>query len=295
MSRSYNIVRPRFWAWAKEKELSAAARELALYCLTSPHTNGIGCFRLPIAYIAEDMGTVPVTVRKTVSELSKIGFLHHDGSTGWLFIPGFLDHNPIANINVGKSLIPFVEAVPRKAQFYKAFLDVIERSAERFPEGFVDRMRNGIGNGSPNGMPTHDHDHDHDHEHEHDAGATEAADSIKLPDPVAEAFTLYREAAQRHGWSIPRKLDDDRRKALSRILKEWDGLDGWRAGLAKAEVSGFLTGKTPRDEAHKDWRCNLDFLTSPKKFRRLVEGGYGGDMPMPGPASPRGTWAEGMP
>ena len=293
MSRSYNIVRPGFWAWAKGKELSASARELALYCLTSPHTNGIGCFRLPIAYIAEDLGTVPATVRETVSELSKIGFLHHDDSTGWVFIPGFLDHNPIANINVGKSLMPFVEAVPRKAPFYRAFLDAIERSAERFPDGFLDRMRNGIGNGSPNGMPTHDHDHDH--EHEHDAGAGESAGEPDLTDPVAEAFTLYREAAKRHGWSIPRKLDGDRRTALSRILKDWDGLDGWRAGLGKAEASGFLTGRTPRDEAHKDWRCNLDFLTSPKKFRRLMEGGYGGDMPPPGSASARGSWAEGMP
>ena len=289
MSRSYNIVRPRFWAWAKEKELSAAARELALYCLTSPHTNGIGCFRLPIAYIAEDLGTVPGTVRKTVAELSKIGFLHHDDSTGWVFIVGFLDHNPIANINVGKSLIPFVEAVPRKAPFYRAFLDTLERSAERFPEGFVDRMWNGIGNGPPNGMPTHDHDHDHDH----DAGAV--CGEAGLPDPIAEAFTLYTDAAKRHGWSIPRKLDDDRRKALSRILKEWGGLDGWREGLGKAEASGFLTGRTSRDEVHKDWRCSLDFLTSPRKFRRLMEGGYGGTMPPPGPAPARGSWSAGMP
>lgn len=116
-----------------------------------------------------------------------------------------------------------------------------------------------------------------------------------VTDPIAEAFTLYTDAAKRHGWSIPRKLDDDRRKALSRILKEWGGLDGWREGLGKAEASGFLTGRTLRSEAHKDWRCNLDFLTSPKKFRRLVEGGYGGDMPPPSSAPPRGSWAEGMP
>lgn len=114
-------------------------------------------------------------------------------------------------------------------------------------------------------------------------------------DPIAEAFTLYRDAARRHGWSIPRKLDDDRRKALSKILKEWDGIDGWREGLGKAEASGFLTGRTPRDEAHKGWRCSLDFLTTPKKFRRLMEGGYGGSMPPPGSAPARGAWAEGMP
>lgn len=164
------------------------------------------------ALLAKDLGTVPGTVRKTVSKLSPIGFLHHEDSTGWVFIVGFLDHNPIANINVGKSLLPFIEAIPRKAPFYKAFLDTLERSAERFPEGFLDRMRNGIANGSPNGMPTHDHDH------EHDAGAV--CGEAGSPDSIADAFTLYTDAAKRHGWSIPRKLDDDRRKALSRILKE---------------------------------------------------------------------------
>lgn len=121
MSRSYNIVRPRFWAWAKEQGLSPAAREFALYALTSEHTNGIGCFRLPVAYAADDLGTVPGTVRRTISELAKVGFLRHDEATGWLFIPGFLDHNPIANSNVGKSLVPFVQAVPSNSHFMGLF------------------------------------------------------------------------------------------------------------------------------------------------------------------------------
>lgn len=166
--RDYGIVRGRFWAWAKENKLSVDAQQLAIYCLTSPHTVGTGCFRLPLSYIAEDLGTVTDTVRDTVSELSKIGFLRHDERSGWIWIVGFLDHNPIANGNVGKSLIPFIDSVPRKLPFYKEFLLSLKAQQDRFPNGYIDGLLNGIGNGSGNGMPNHDQEHDHDHDHQHE-------------------------------------------------------------------------------------------------------------------------------
>jgi hypothetical protein len=54
--RDYGVVRVRFWEWAKSRQLSAEERELALYLLTSPHGNALGCFRLPIAYLCDDIG-----------------------------------------------------------------------------------------------------------------------------------------------------------------------------------------------------------------------------------------------
>jgi hypothetical protein len=108
---------------------------------------------------------------------------------------------------------------------------------------------------------------------------------------VEEAYAAYLEAARRLKWVTPRKLDTDRRKALSRILKEWDGLRGWRDVLAKAEASDFLSGRTPRSAEHANWRVDLDFLLNAKKFRRMAEGGYGGAQ---APSS-RGAWAETLP
>ncbi len=115
-------------------------------------------------------------------------------------------------------------------------------------------------------------------------------------DPAAadEAFSLYVAAAKLHGWVVPRKLDPDRRKALQAILKEWSGLDVWSEALTKAAASDFIMGRIKRSEVHADWRCNLDFLLNPKKFRRLMEGGYGGAVSTT-PAPQREAWAVHLP
>ncbi|WP_298305492.1 helix-turn-helix domain-containing protein [Reyranella sp.] len=109
-----------------------------------------------------------------------------------------------------------------------------------------------------------------------------------------EAFDLYVSAAKHHHWVVPRKLDPDRRKALIATLKEWGGLDAWREALTKAAASDFIMGRIKRTDEHANWRCDLDFLLKPKRFRRLMEGGYGGTVP-PAAMPQRGSWAAGQP
>jgi hypothetical protein len=272
--RSYGIVRSKFWAWAKERGLGPAARELALYTLTCEHVNGTGCYRLPVAYIAEDLGTVAETVRKTVAELAKVGFLRHDDATGYVWLPGFLDHNPIPNGNVGKALVPFVEAVPRRVPFYADFIASLEcanaqgKSGERrFPDGFLDRMRNGMPNGSGNGMPTHEHEREHEHEHErkHDAGA--GGDAPKADD-VREAFNAWNAAASRTNgrWPVANKLTDKRRSRIRARLKDAGGLDGFLTVLAKAEAADFVRNK---------WKSfGLDKLLLDDNWQKISDGNY---------------------
>ncbi|HZQ01663.1 MAG TPA: hypothetical protein VFB13_19115 [Reyranella sp.] len=298
--RDYGIVRTRFWAWAKDKGLSPAARELALYCLTSPHTTGAGCFRLPIAYIAEDLGTVPETVRQTVSELSQIGFLQHDESTGWVWIVGFLDHNPIANPNVGKSLMHFIEAVPKKVPFYGDFLASLSKYGDRFPNGFLNGLRNGMANGSANGMPNHEHEHEHEHEIEHDHdgapdGAADAADREAEPrERSAEqlAFDTFVETAKKYPrWPVPTGMTEPRRKALGARLRDVGSLEGFKAVLAKAEASSFI-----RDEM-TGW--GIDWFLKAANFAKVREGNYDNNRRV-GPVaqtaeSHRAAWAEGQP
>jgi hypothetical protein len=53
--RSYGSVHTKFWINSDVQLLSPNAKLLALYLLTSPHTNMLGCFRLPIGYVVEDL------------------------------------------------------------------------------------------------------------------------------------------------------------------------------------------------------------------------------------------------
>lgn len=300
--REYGVVKVRFWTWAKRMRLSPAARELALYCLTSSHSNSLGCYYLPIAYIADDMATDPATVRQTVSQLTKIGFLEHDEETGWVWIVGYLDHNPIANPNVGKSLVPVIESLPKEIPYLQRLIDALKAHEKRFPLGFIDSMRdryrNRIGNGTPNHDQTQTHDHDQTHNHEHDqeqdhdqerspSSPPEAAkapndDDLTMPLPLersqeAEAVRIYNSAANQHGWPKVQMLTDRRRSALKARLAEIGGIEGWQIALSKVQDSSFLMGKTPRSPEHASWRFTFDFLLRPDHMAKIMEDGYADD------------------
>ena len=142
--RDYGIVRIRFWEWAKRQQLSAEERELALYLLTSPHGNSLGCFRLPMAYLCDDLGKDAAVVAAALSRLAAIGFLQRDEASGWTWIVGFLEHNPIPNRNVGKAVEKQIDAVPIDASFYGGMIDILQSLAGADDKGlsaaFLDRV-----------------------------------------------------------------------------------------------------------------------------------------------------------
>ena len=121
--RDYGVVRVRFWSWAKRKKLSLEARDLALYLLTSPHGNSLGCFRLPMAYLCDDLDANAKAVSKSLDELKAVGFLEREEEDGWTWIRDFLEHNPIPNSNVGKAIGKLLEQIPQSVAFYERLVD----------------------------------------------------------------------------------------------------------------------------------------------------------------------------
>ena len=277
--RDYGVVRVRFWEWAKRKSLNAEERELALYLLTSPHGNSLGCFRLPLAYLCEDLGKGIETVSRTVSRLSEIGFLERDEDTGWTWITGFLEHNPIPNRNVGKAVEKQIEAVPVEVPFYGRMIEALGLVAKADDKGislaFLDRVseryRNRFGRvpervyGSEKGQKTHTQTqtHEHTHEHEHEtAGGTPPEDP-----QILEAFNAWNETAARHPrWPKAQNLSSSRRNALQARIRDADGPEGFVAALGKAEASRFI-----RDEM-TGW--SLDWFLKAGNFAKVREGNY---------------------
>lgn len=143
--REYGTVRTQFWTDEKSAGWSTEGRLLAVYLIAGPHTTGVGCFRLPDGYIQSDLRWDAETVSRTVTELSRDGFIHRSRD-GWTWIPRFLNHNPIANPNVGKSMVGVILAVPRNLPFYQRFIDSLETVSQRFPQGFLERVRAGMPN-----------------------------------------------------------------------------------------------------------------------------------------------------
>lgn len=161
--REYGVIQTAYWTDDKIASLSMPAKLLGAYLLTCPHSNAVGCFRLPMGYISEDLRWDPDTVRDALAELASIKFICRDAASGWTFIRRFLQFNTIENPNVGKACMRMIDAVPHSFEFFPLLIAALEPYEKRFPDGYLDVLReraakgranpsaNGSGNGSANG------------------------------------------------------------------------------------------------------------------------------------------------
>lgn len=112
MTRDYGRVRVSFWESDDIRPLSPEHKFLGLYLLTSPHTNAIGCFRLPTAYVAYDTGMSPDAMTAAFAALRTAGFMEFCERSPWIWIPNYLKHNPPENPNVWRKCAKELEALP---------------------------------------------------------------------------------------------------------------------------------------------------------------------------------------
>ena len=78
----------------------------------------IGCFRLPIGYICEDLQWDRETALQTLAELVRLGFATVDYEAQWVLIHDFLELNPIGNPNQAKAAAKLVDQVPTDSCVY---------------------------------------------------------------------------------------------------------------------------------------------------------------------------------
>lgn len=148
--RDYGQIQCSFWVSAAEEGWSSNAKLLGAYLLTGPHSNGIGCYRLPDAYVQDDIGWPSETVSETFRELFANGFCNRFGQV--VFVPKFLRWNGVANGNVAKArfreweLLPSGPAKIATASALLTFCGYL-RDAEK-------RILTEVSNRSPNGLET---------------------------------------------------------------------------------------------------------------------------------------------
>ena len=145
--REYGQVQTSFWSSADAQSFSDNGKLLALYLLTGPHSNGLGCYKLPLGYVVEDLNWDAETVSEGFTELFQTGFSEWCENTKFVFLPAFLRWNPISNPNVAKSRVKEFDAIPKNARFYgelchsmlafgnhfgKDFETLLKRLAERY-------------------------------------------------------------------------------------------------------------------------------------------------------------------
>lgn len=122
--REYGQVQSAFWQSPDAQQWTDTGKLLALYLLTGPHANGLGCYRLPDGYVVSDLSWSAERVAKGFEELLANGFANR--LEGVVFIPNFLRWNRIANGNIAKARFGEFEGLPKgeaKALAARAMLE----------------------------------------------------------------------------------------------------------------------------------------------------------------------------
>jgi hypothetical protein len=270
---SYGKVKDTFWTDKKIRSLSDDAKMLALYLMTGPHRNILGCMRVPSGYITEDLGWASERLADAIAMLCQCRFICRDDD-GWTIILNQLKHDPIKVPNHARAAIALANTVPHESIVYQELaprlsssLDAIKMASEWHPQAIVipepsplpEPLPEPEPKGSaPDGAPPLPPDDDH----------------FDLPAIVdrSEAGAAVRQwnaTAEQFGLTQVQSLNDTRRKKLLARLKECGGLDGWTVALEKIAASSFLCGKNDRG-----WRADFDFVLRQSSFTKLMEGGY---------------------
>ena len=100
----YAKIYDRMWQNPDFVALSMQAKLCYTYLCSCCHCNQIGYFRIPLAYMAADMGMTPADAAKVVKELELAGFVRFDADTSRMLIRSYLKWNPPDSIKNLKAM-----------------------------------------------------------------------------------------------------------------------------------------------------------------------------------------------
>ena len=138
--RTYGSVHTCFWENHTNQQLSDQAKLLALYLLTGPHSNMLGCFRLPEGYVTEDLKWDTSKVKAAFNELSNISFLTRDTQSSWVVIHDFLKSNPIQNPKQGVGVEKIFNTIPENAAVLKPLIKSLLVYGKYLQKEFLNRL-----------------------------------------------------------------------------------------------------------------------------------------------------------
>ncbi len=125
----YSYIHGKVWRDEKFKALSESQQRLFFYLLTSPHSNILGLYVLPIGYIVEDLKPfgkpLPMGfakgIQKDMEALSEASIIDYDEKAQICWVKNYLKYNPITNPNQRKAAIRMFHDLPKSPILWKFF------------------------------------------------------------------------------------------------------------------------------------------------------------------------------
>lgn len=138
--REYGKVYTAFWTSEDVTAMTEDERTLALYLLTCPHGNMVGCFRLPEAYASDDLKWSAERVSKGFSGLVSKGYIYRCERSNWVVILRYLKWNQFENPNVGKAAGKLFESLSAPLMAKAALAAALREFSPVFPVAILDKF-----------------------------------------------------------------------------------------------------------------------------------------------------------
>jgi hypothetical protein len=289
--RVFGSIQTSFWANPEVQLLSDQGKLLLTYLFTGPHSNMIGCFRLPAGYITEDLSWNIQKVKTAFTELSKMVFLTRENSSGWLTIHNFLKWNPVQNPKQAKGVQKLFDIVPADSVVLIPLIDGLLNFGKYLDEGFANRLhtlKNSQQTQSNDDAADKDNNNDQDNntdQKEISSLREEVLTQNKQPKAVGNQLTcphekivdLYHEILP----MCPKILvwNKARRSYLKQRWMEntkHQTLEWWETYFNHVKQSQFLTGNVLGRDGKPPFVADLEWLVRPNNFVKVIEGKYHG-------------------
>jgi len=153
----YRKLYTRIWRHPGFVGLTDAEKVVAIYVLTGPQSNRLGLYVFSIATAAEDLGSVPETLKKRLTTVCQtLGWLF-DARARVVYVPSFFKWNVPENPNVLRGSLKDLSEIP-PCGLIDAFAGNIETLPETLHQTFLEGLRQRLPQGSPNQYQDPDQD-----------------------------------------------------------------------------------------------------------------------------------------
>lgn len=132
----YYPVSPLIWTDYTARSWDDATKLLAHYLLTCPHRNLEGLFRLPLPYIADDLGWKAPKVEKAIRRLEDDGFIARDETTDVVLIRKALKYQAPKSPKQIKGALAVLSEVP-KSSVHPDFIAACDKYAPSLAEALA--------------------------------------------------------------------------------------------------------------------------------------------------------------
>jgi len=136
----YRKLYLRLWRHPGFTALTDGEKILALYVISGTQTNRLGLYVFSIATAAEELGTLPQTLKKRLVRVCQTFGWLFDSKARVIYIPSWFKWNPPDNVNVMKGSLRDLNEIP-PCGLVDAFARNLETLPQTLHETFIEGLR----------------------------------------------------------------------------------------------------------------------------------------------------------